>query len=59
MMIGSDIAADPLFVLSSFMATVLVKLLAGITPPPVVTPKEYDGWELKWKALVFRPACTF
>lgn len=34
----------------------LVKLLAGITPPPIVTPQEYDGWQLKWKAIVFRPA---
>jgi hypothetical protein len=41
------------------MSAALVKLLAAITPPPIVTPKEYDGWQLKWKSLVFRPACTF
>ncbi|KAH6914894.1 hypothetical protein BKA70DRAFT_1257364 [Coprinopsis sp. MPI-PUGE-AT-0042] len=32
------------------------QLLAGITPPAVITPEEYSGWELRWKALVFRPA---
>ncbi|RXW25247.1 hypothetical protein EST38_g607 [Candolleomyces aberdarensis] len=36
----------------SFLST----LLAGITPPPVVTPEEYDGWEYRWKFFVFRPA---
>lgn len=32
------------------------ELLAGITPPPVVTPEHYDGWQLKWRIFVFRPA---
>ncbi|KAF8204994.1 hypothetical protein BJ912DRAFT_1073594 [Pholiota molesta] len=30
--------------------------LTAITPPPVVTPEDYDGWQLRWKMLVFRPA---
>ncbi|PPQ77766.1 hypothetical protein CVT25_011201 [Psilocybe cyanescens] len=38
------------------MATFLTPFLQSITPPPVVTPEHYDGYELKWKALVFRPA---
>lgn len=32
------------------------ELLAGITPPPIVTPEHYDGWQLKWRIFVFRPA---
>ncbi|KDR83722.1 hypothetical protein GALMADRAFT_236069 [Galerina marginata CBS 339.88] len=38
------------------MATILTQFLSGLTPPPVVTPEEYDGWQLRWKVLVFRPA---
>ncbi|PPQ98519.1 hypothetical protein CVT24_004010 [Panaeolus cyanescens] len=38
------------------MASFLVNLAGGITPPPVVTPEHYDGWQLRWKFLVFRPA---
>ncbi|KAF8974544.1 hypothetical protein BDZ97DRAFT_1911717 [Flammula alnicola] len=34
----------------------LNQFLTTITPPPVVTPEEYDGWQLRWKLLVFRPA---
>jgi len=34
----------------------LTKLLAGLTPQPVVNPLEYDGLEYKWKMFVFRPA---
>jgi len=41
------------------MASVFNDFIAGITPPPVVTPEEYEGWQLKWKALVFRPARMF
>ncbi|KAF8165327.1 hypothetical protein B0H34DRAFT_233751 [Crassisporium funariophilum] len=32
------------------------QFLANITPPPVVTPEDYDGWQLRWKFIVFRPA---
>lgn len=43
--------------LGSFhMASFLTNILASLTPPPVVTPEEYDGWQLRWKVLVFRPA---
>jgi hypothetical protein len=66
MMIGSDIAepnstgpSSGVSLSQKQMSAVLVKLLAGITPPPIVIPKEYDGWQLQWKSLVFRPACTF
>ncbi|PPQ72906.1 hypothetical protein CVT26_014569 [Gymnopilus dilepis] len=38
------------------MASVLTQLLGAITPPPITTPEDYDGWELRWKVLVFRPA---
>ncbi|KAF9057560.1 hypothetical protein BJ165DRAFT_1537985 [Panaeolus papilionaceus] len=38
------------------MASFLVNLAGGITPPPVITPEHYDGWQLRWKFLVFRPA---
>lgn len=41
------------------MATFLNTFLQSITPPPVVTPEQYDGYELKWKAIVFRPARMF
>ncbi|KAF8621572.1 hypothetical protein AX15_007599 [Amanita polypyramis BW_CC] len=36
------------------MASV-VKLLAGLAPPPFVQPVDYDGLEYKWKMFVFRP----
>jgi hypothetical protein len=38
------------------MASALNQLLAGLTPPPVINPVEYDGLEYRWKMLVFRPA---
>ncbi|KAH9482680.1 UPF0674 endoplasmic reticulum membrane protein C2G5.01 [Psilocybe cubensis] len=38
------------------MASFLNTFFQSITPPPVVTPEHYDGYELRWKALVFRPA---
>ncbi|GFZ45782.1 hypothetical protein JCM24511_03512 [Saitozyma sp. JCM 24511] len=35
----------------------LLKVLSAITPPPAQpAAREYDGWELRWKMLVFRPA---
>ncbi|KAF9485337.1 DUF1682-domain-containing protein [Pholiota conissans] len=34
----------------------LTDFLTVITPPPIVTPDDYDGWQLRWKLLVFRPA---
>ncbi|KAJ3505951.1 hypothetical protein NLJ89_g7149 [Agrocybe chaxingu] len=34
----------------------IAKFVTLITPPPVVTPDHYDGWQLRWKAIVFRPA---
>ncbi|KAG1768200.1 DUF1682-domain-containing protein [Suillus occidentalis] len=37
------------------MASLLVKILGAMTPPPFVQPTVYDGWEVKWKFLVFRP----
>jgi hypothetical protein len=33
------------------------KFLAGLTPPPADIPGVYDGWEFRWRSLVFRPAC--
>lgn len=40
-------------------ASVLNDLVAVLTPVPVLTPEEYDGWQYRWKAFVFRPACNF
>ena len=35
----------------------ILKLLQTITPPQASPPsRHYDGYELKWRALVFRPA---
>jgi len=35
----------------------LLRGLQAITPPtPQNAPVEYDGWEVKWKMFVFRPA---
>lgn len=34
----------------------LTQLIQGITPAPVHTLEEYDGWEFRWKFFVFRPA---
>ncbi|KIK06685.1 hypothetical protein K443DRAFT_673970 [Laccaria amethystina LaAM-08-1] len=34
----------------------LTTFLAALTPPPVVTPEQYDGWQWTWKFFVFRPA---
>ncbi|EAU84796.2 hypothetical protein CC1G_00315 [Coprinopsis cinerea okayama7 len=36
--------------------SVVQKFLAGLTPPQVVVPEEYDGWQLRWSIFVFRPA---
>ncbi|KAH7914334.1 DUF1682-domain-containing protein [Hygrophoropsis aurantiaca] len=38
------------------MASLLVKLVSSLTPPPFTQGEEYDGWEYRWKFLVFRPA---
>ncbi|TFK43513.1 hypothetical protein BDQ12DRAFT_675096 [Crucibulum laeve] len=38
------------------MASILTKVLSGLTPPPFVNPEDYDGWEFRWKFFVFRPA---
>jgi hypothetical protein len=38
------------------MASALSQLLAGLTPPPVINPVEYDGLEYRWNMFVFRPA---
>ncbi|KAF9009064.1 hypothetical protein BDQ17DRAFT_1275458 [Cyathus striatus] len=32
------------------------QVLAKLTPPPFVNPDQYDGWQIKWKFFVFRPA---
>ncbi|TFK28725.1 DUF1682-domain-containing protein [Coprinopsis marcescibilis] len=37
-------------------SSLVQQALAFITPPQVATPEEYDGWQLQWKVLVFRPA---
>ncbi|KAF9534308.1 hypothetical protein CPB83DRAFT_844026 [Crepidotus variabilis] len=34
----------------------LNSFITGLTPPPVVTLEQYNGWQLRWKSLVFRPA---
>ncbi|KAJ3566315.1 hypothetical protein NP233_g7087 [Leucocoprinus birnbaumii] len=36
--------------------SIIPKILAGLTPPPVNVPEEYDGLEWRWKMFVFRPA---
>ncbi|KAF8897552.1 hypothetical protein BD779DRAFT_386164 [Infundibulicybe gibba] len=36
--------------------SVLTKILASLTPPPIVNPVHYDGWEWKYRFFVFRPA---
>ncbi|KAF5322090.1 hypothetical protein D9619_000919 [Psilocybe cf. subviscida] len=38
------------------MSSLLTQFLSALTPPPVVTPEHYDGWQLKWSIFVFRPA---
>ncbi|KAH7929470.1 DUF1682-domain-containing protein [Leucogyrophana mollusca] len=38
------------------MASLLVKVVSSLTPPPFTQGEEYDGWQYKWKFLVFRPA---
>ena len=40
-------------------AKALNDLFSVLTPPPALTPEEYDGWEYRWKFIVFRPACNF
>ena len=40
-------------------ARVLNDVFSVLTPPPALTPEEYDGWEYRWKFFVFRPACNF
>lgn len=39
-------------------ARVLNDVFSVLTPPPALTPEEYDGWEYRWKFFVFRPACN-
>lgn len=35
----------------------LLKTLGGLAPQgPQNAPREYDGWELRWKMFTFRPA---
>jgi len=34
----------------------LTQFIAALTPAPFVNPQEYDGFELRWKFFVFRPA---
>ncbi len=41
----------------AYPMSVLPKLLAGLTPPPVNVQEEYDGLQWRWKIFVFRPAC--
>ncbi|KAE9410524.1 DUF1682-domain-containing protein [Gymnopus androsaceus JB14] len=33
-----------------------LNIFSQITPPPFVTPEQYDGLEYRWKMFVFRPA---
>jgi hypothetical protein len=40
------------------MAANLNDFLSGFTPVPISTPEEYDGWQYRWKFIVFRPACN-
>lgn len=40
-------------------ANVLNEFFSVLTPAPVLTPEEYDGWQYRWKFIVFRPACDF
>jgi len=39
--------------------SLLKSLVDTITPPPVLTPEKYDGYELRWKFFVFRPASAY
>ena len=39
-------------------ANVLNDFLSVFTPVPISTPEEYDGWQYRWKFIVFRPACN-
>lgn len=41
------------------MSSFLVNIVSGLTPPPFLNPPEYDGWEARWRFLVFRPACAY
>lgn len=47
------------FLPATFMASVLNDFLSVLTPVPVSTPEQYDGWQYKWKFIVFRPARNF
>jgi len=38
------------------MASAFNDLVSILTPVPVSIPEEYDGWQYRWKGLVFRPA---
>lgn len=40
-------------------ASVFNNLFSVLTPAPVLTPEEYDGWQYRWKFFVFRPTCNF
>ena len=33
-----------------------INFLARLTPPPIEQQLHYDGWQLTWRFLVFRPA---
>lgn len=54
-LVGLDCAFQTFLELTAVM-NILTNVLSQLTPPPIVNPLEYDGWEYKWKFLVFRPA---
>src|SRR5690606_26724588 len=51
-------SAQQPFAFTTIMS-VVQKFLAGLTPPQVVVPEEYDGWQLRWSIFVCRPARAF
>lgn len=38
------------------MSGILQAITKFTPPPPSNAPREYDGFEVKWKMFVFRPA---
>lgn len=38
------------------MSAILQAISKISPPPPVNAPREYDGYEFRWKMFVFRPA---
>ena len=48
-----------LLAIADMAVNVLNEFFSVLTPVPISTPEEYDGWQYRWKSIVFRPACNF